>query len=219
MSLATAASIACAYLPQRRHYWYIRCKLASDPLYTGVGAALFGTKAPLLDLGCGIGLLAHTLRAQGYAGGYTGVDNDMKKIAAARAAAERAGLPATHYTCIDLAGEPFPPHHGSVALLDLLQYVPMRAAIELIERAAHCIVPGSRLIIRSGLDDSATHMRFTRAVDVFAYRVGWMNTAPKQYPTRKGLEALLERCGLRTQITRLSGPLPFNNWLIVGERG
>jgi hypothetical protein len=45
-----------------------------------------------------------------------------------------------------------------------------------------------------------------------------MNTAPKHYPTRIELETLLARCGLRARFTRLSGRLPFNNWLIVGER-
>src|SRR5689334_22038669 len=85
-------SIAAAYLPSRPHYWYVRCKLTVDPLYAGVGAVLGKTSSPLLDLGCGIGLLAHTLRADGFTGAYVGVDNDAKKIAAAGTASERAGL-------------------------------------------------------------------------------------------------------------------------------
>ncbi|MBS0582374.1 MAG: methyltransferase domain-containing protein [Proteobacteria bacterium] len=211
-------SIAGAYLPARQHYWYTRCKLASDPLYADVGMALRETSAPLLDLGCGIGLLAHTLRAQGFAGGYLGVDNDAGKIAAARAAAERAGLRETRYDCIDLADGAFPAHRGSVALLDVLQYLPVQAATALVEHAAACVVRGARLVIRSGLDDADARTRFTRAMDVFSRRIGWMNTAPKRYPTRAELAALLARCGLRARFTPPGGRLPFNNWLIVGER-
>ena len=88
MSLA-AVAIAQAYLPERQYYWYVRCKLASDPLYAEETVALRDTEAPLLDLGCGIGLLAHALRAQGYTGTYVGIDNDIGKIAAAQAAAAR----------------------------------------------------------------------------------------------------------------------------------
>jgi len=211
-------SIARAYLPRHALYWYARGKLASDPLYAGVGAVLRETHVPLLDLGCGIGLLAHTLRAQGFAQGYVGVDNDAKKIAAASDAAERGSLRDVRYDCIDLANEPFPTHRGSVALLDVLQFVPEPAATELIERAAACIVPGARLVIRSGLENADARTRFTRAVDWLSRSVGWMNAAPKHYPTRAGLESLLARCGLRARFAPLSGRLPFNNWLIVGER-
>jgi len=210
-------SIAEAYLPQRPHYWYARCKLASDPLYAGVGEALRETEAPLLDLGCGIGLLAHTLRAQGFAGGYGGIDNDANKIEAARSAATRAGLRDVRFHCVDLAGAPFPPHRGSVCLLDVLQFVPETAAAALVERAAACIEPGARLVIRSGLDGGDGRSRFTRAVDVFSRSIGWMNAAPKHYPTRAELESLLGRCGLSSRFTPLGGRW-FNNWLIVAER-
>jgi hypothetical protein len=88
----------------------------------------------------------------------------------------------------------------------------------LIERAIACITPGARLVIRSGLEEAGARTRFTRAVDAFSRRVGWMNAAPARYPTRVDLEILLARCGLRATLTPLHGRLPFNNWLIVGER-
>src|SRR5690606_39767259 len=40
-------------------------KLSTDPLYPGVLRALRGSHAPVLDLGCGLGLLAHALRQDG----------------------------------------------------------------------------------------------------------------------------------------------------------
>lgn len=212
------AVVARTYLPQRTHYWYARCKLATDPLYAGVGAALRNTTAPLLDLGCGIGLLAHTLRAQGFTAPFRGIDNDAAKISAARDAATRAGLANVQFDCIDLAHEAFPAHRGSVTLLDVLQFLPRDAAYGLIDRVAECIAPGGRLVIRTGLDQPGARMRFTRAVDSFSRAIGWMNAAPHWYPTRDGLTEKLIRHGLETAFTPLTGVLPFNNWLVVAKR-
>src|SRR5690606_33465604 len=91
LDAATAARIADAFAPprwhgNRTHYFYARAKLRSDPLYRGVVDALRGSDAPLLDLGCGIGLLAHALRAGGVSMPYRGVDNDARKIESARRA-------------------------------------------------------------------------------------------------------------------------------------
>ncbi len=211
-------SIARRFLPSRHHYWYARCKLVSDPLYASVDEALRGTTQPLLDLGCGIGLLAQTLRAQGFGPAYLGVDNDAAKIMAARAAAEAARLSQVNFDCIDLAGETIPAHHGSVALLDVLQFLPRDAALRLVDRVAECIVPGARLVIRAGLDQRGARMHFTRAVDTFARATRWMNTAAHWYPARAELANLLSERGLQATFAPTRGWLPLNNWLVVATR-
>lgn len=213
-----AKEIAQRYLPQRAHYWYSRCKLATDPLYVGVGAALRDASAPLLDLGCGIGLLAHTLRDQGFVAAYRGIDNDAAKIASAREAAERASLREVHFETLDLANNRFPQHRGSVALLDVLQFMPAEAAQALIENAIACIAGDARLVIRTGLERSGARMRFTRAVDTGSRKIGWMNAAPHWYPTRTSLEILFARYGLYAKFVPLTGLLPFDNWLVVARR-
>src|SRR5262245_19569248 len=76
--------IAGRYLPSRYHYWYARSKLTLDPLYDDVRHLLLDDHKPLLDLGCGIGLILHCLRASGISSGYVGVDIDAAKIAIAR---------------------------------------------------------------------------------------------------------------------------------------
>jgi len=214
-----AVDIATAYLPQRTHYWYSRCKLATDPLYVGAGIALGETTAPLLDLGCGIGLLAHALRAQSFAARYRGVDNDARKIASANEACARAGLPDVRFDVVDLTREAFPEHRGSVALLDVLQFVSGDAAQTLLARAAESVSADGRLLIRTGLEAPGARMRFTRAVDLGSRSIGWMNAAPQRYPTRESLEAIFEAHGLNARFSPLTGILPFNNWLIVAQRG
>lgn len=209
--------IARHYLPRRPHYWYARIKLATDPLYNGVGAVLAGTNEPLLDLGCGIGLLAHAVRAQGFAGDYRGVDCDDEKIASAHEAAGRAQLAGVRFESLDLA-RGFPTHRGSVALLDIVQFLPPDAQKALLENAIASLTPGAVLVMRTGLHREGWRLRFTRGVDRFARMTGWMNVGPQRYPRRDELERRFDRHGLNAVFTPLHGRLPFENWLICARR-
>jgi SAM-dependent methyltransferase len=219
---ADALRIARAFLParwygNRYHYYYSRAKLRSDPLYPGVVDALRGSRAPLLDLGCGIGLLAHALRAAGVDVAYRGVDNDAAKIAQATQAGARAGLRDVHFDVIDLA-QGLPAHAGSVAILDVLQFVPIDAQDAILDAAIARIADGGVLVIRTGLDDGSTRARTTRRIDAFSRRLGWMNTGPKRYPDAEALRVRLEAAGLRSTFTPLYGNTPFNNWRVVATR-
>ncbi|WP_460759781.1 methyltransferase domain-containing protein [Lysobacter fragariae] len=212
-------AIAQAFLPahvlgNRWDHYYVRAKLGSDPLYPGVCDALRGTDAPLLDLGCGLGLLAHALRAQGIALPYRGVDNDAGKIDRAQRAAQRAGLRETAFTTVDLARE-YPEHRGSVALLDVLQFIPPDAQSRALDAAIAMLIPGAKLVIRTGLDDGGRRARITRAVDVFSRALGWMNAGPSRYPDADELRARFDAAGLKSEFTPLFGNTPFNNWRIV----
>ncbi|HET9033376.1 MAG TPA: methyltransferase domain-containing protein [Dokdonella sp.] len=217
MELAIHA-IARQFLPRRPHYWYARIKLATDPLYTGVGEVLATTRQPLLDLGCGIGLLAHALRAQGFSADYRGVDIDGKKIVSAREAAARAELAAVCFEPLDLA-RGFPAHRGSVALLDIVQFLPPDAQSALLESAIASLSPGAVLVMRTGLQRDGWRLRFTRGVDRFARWARWMNVGPNRYPRRHELEQRFADHGLTATFTPLRGRLPFENWLICAKRG
>lgn len=215
MQAPPLTEVAQAFLPNRYHYYYARSKLGSDPLYGGVADSLRGTTAPLLDLGCGLGLLAHTLRRHGVRlDRYLGVDNDRAKIEAARVAAARTGIADARFDVVDL-GEGFPTHRGSVTILDMLQFLSPTQRSQLFSRAAACLEPGARLVIRTGLADGNWRSHVTRVSDVFANAVRWMNAAPKSYPTRAGLTGELEALGLAVSSRPLWGRTPFNNWLFV----
>ena len=222
LAAADARRIAEAFLPKfplgnRYDYYYVRAKLGSDPLYPGVLAALRGSDAPLLDLGCGLGLLAHALRFDGQTLAYRGVDNDDAKIDRARRAADRSGLAEARFDVIDLAGTR-PEHRGSVAILDVLQYLDADAQRALLANAAAMLTPGARLVIRSALDDNSGRARTTRATDRLANWIGWMQFRPRCWPTREGLREALEAAGLQAEFAPLYANTPFNNWLIVAKR-
>lgn len=221
---ANAASrIARAFAPaawygNRTHYFYARTKLRSDPLYPGVVDALRGSDAPLLDLGCGIGLLAHALRGAGLAMPYRGVDNDAGKIDAARRACANAGLADVSFECLDLAAGQ-PAHRGNVAILDVLQFVPPGAQDAILDAAVAMLVAGAKLVIRTGLDDGSARARTTRRIDALSRALGWMNAGPKRYPDVGSLRARFDAAGLASEFTPLHGNTPFNNWRVVATKG
>lgn len=212
--MSSSREIARAFLPGQYHYWYARSKLASDPLYDGVGAALEGCDHAVLDVGCGLGLLAHTLRARGFRADYLGVDIDARKITAARAAAARAGLACARFELLDLATG-FPTHRGNVCVLDVLQFVPPSAQIRIVDAAAVCLVPGARLVIRTGLEREGWRLRVTRTIDRASEWLHWMRGDPPRYPRRDELEAQFARLGLVARFEPLHGRTPFENWLVT----
>ncbi|HZX80265.1 MAG TPA: methyltransferase domain-containing protein [Lysobacter sp.] len=222
LDAARARDIARAFLPESRlgnryHYFYTRAKLGSDPLYPGVADALRGSTAPLLDLGCGLGLLAHTLRADGIDLPYRGVDVDACKIADATRVAARAGLRDVVFETVDLT-RATPSHAGSVAILDVLQYVDPGAQAAILDAAIAMLAPDGLLVIRTGLDDGGRRLRFTHFADRVGRLVGWMYSAPRRYPREDELRARLAAAGLEVEFMPLYGNTPFNNWRIVARR-
>jgi 2-polyprenyl-3-methyl-5-hydroxy-6-metoxy-1,4-benzoquinol methylase len=83
MSAANARKIA-ALFDGRWDRNYVAAKLRTDPLYTALADQLRGSDLPLLDLGCGLGLLAFFLRAEGIEVPIHGLDYDPRKIESAR---------------------------------------------------------------------------------------------------------------------------------------
>ncbi|HEY5810871.1 MAG TPA: class I SAM-dependent methyltransferase [Povalibacter sp.] len=213
----SADSIAAAYLPSRYHYWYARSKIATDPLYAQVKSILASKPAPLLDIGCGIGLLALYLHRSGVELNYRGIDIDTDKIDIAIEAAQTLGLRNAQFEFCDLA-QSFPLHEGSVALLDVLQYLDTDVRDVVLERAARCIGTGGQLIIRAGLDDGSWRASFTRFTDRAQHTLRWMKTPPRSQPTREAIADLLTRHGFSGEFRPLWGNTPFNNWLVIASR-
>ena len=221
LDAATAKGIARAFLPahafgNRYDYYYTLVKLRTDPLYPGVLDALSGCSAPLLDLGCGLGLLAHALRVDGQAMPYVGVDIDAPKIERARRISAQSGLADAHFDVVDLASG-YPPHSGSVAILDVLQFLTREQQATLLDAAIAMLAPGAVLVMRAALDDGGTRIRRTRAGDRFAALTGWMPDRPKHYPTVEELRARFDAAGLAVDIRPWFGNTPFNNWLVVAR--
>ncbi len=212
-----ALEAIAALCDQRWDHYYTRAKLQSDPVYSAVAREIAGSPLPLLDIGCGIGLLAHYLRACGHGAEVTGFDYDTRKIASARQMAARAGHQGLHFESGD-ARTGLPDFCGHVVILDILQFFTEPEQDALLRAAAARVAPGGRLIIRSGLKDDSWRFRITVLGDYLAKLTLWMKAAPTRYPDAEQFRRVLGHAGLQVRIEPMWGGTPFNNYLIVGEK-
>ncbi|BCX46670.1 methyltransferase [Haloferula helveola] len=199
----------------RRHWdkHYVAAKLRSDPLYEAVLDELRGSDLPLLDLGCGLGVLAFYLREHGLEVPIHSLDYDDRKIAEAQRLAEDRGTSGLSFAFHD-AREGLPEHHGNVTILDILQFFSPEQIRTLLGLAADRVAPGGKLVIRSCVRDESLRFKATVAGDVLAKATFWMKAAPTHYPTSEDFRETLSPHG-EVEITPLWGSTPFNNHLIV----
>lgn len=199
--------------PGRWLQGYVRGKLGSDPVYAAAAAEIGVSPAPVLDIGCGIGLFAHYLRAIGRDGGYLGIDNDARKIGIGRqAAGDDRGLHLEQGSC-----EALPAWQGHVVILDMLHYLPAPVQQQLLRDAAARVAPGAALVIRSVLHDRSWRFGVTRFEEFFMHAVRWMPRGAVHYPELGEIEAPLMAAGMRVRVTPLWGNTPFNSYLIVAR--
>jgi 2-polyprenyl-3-methyl-5-hydroxy-6-metoxy-1,4-benzoquinol methylase len=196
---------------------YVRGKLASDPVYAAAAEAIDGSALPLIDIGCGIGLLGLYLHAHGTLPRYVGLDHDERKIRAGQAAARRAGLEQAMQLLIADASA-LPELHGHVALLDMLHYLPKDAQSALLDACLQRVAPGGALVIRSVLRDDSWRFQATRAEEVWLRLSGRIRGGAKHYPRAEELLAPLEAAGLAVTLAPLFGRTPFNSYLLVARR-
>jgi 2-polyprenyl-3-methyl-5-hydroxy-6-metoxy-1,4-benzoquinol methylase len=205
-----------ALFPGRWDRNYVAAKLRTDPLYGALANQLRHSAMPLLDLGCGLGLSAFFLRAEGILVPIFGLDYDSRKIESARQAAIRSQTDDLSFSHHD-ARSGLPEHQGNVSILDILQFFTPPEQESLLRLAASRVAPGGKLIVRSGLRDSSRRFKITVLGDWLAKATFWMKAAPTHYPTAEDFEKILAPYGT-VEISPLWGKTPFNNHLVVMER-
>jgi 2-polyprenyl-3-methyl-5-hydroxy-6-metoxy-1,4-benzoquinol methylase len=198
-----------------RHRRYVRGKLIWDPIFEAAVPLFAGSVRPLLDIGCGLGLLGQYLRERGVRAPYLGVDLDGAKIEEARAAAASGALD-IGFATVDASS--LPPFGGDVALIDVLHYLPQALQREVLANAAARVVPGGMLVIRNVLRDESWRFRITVAEEKIIAVLGWMRFATGYFPRREDIEAPLAALGFDLCVEPLWGRTPFNSYLIVARR-
>ena len=117
----------------------MRWKVRTDPAYSAALEALRGRDLPLVDVGCGVGLLAFYLREHGYTAPVIGIDFDQRKIDVARTAAK-------NYRDVEFiagdARDPLPDGHN-VVLLDILHYFDSASQQKILANAARACRPAA----------------------------------------------------------------------------
>lgn len=195
---------------------YARVKLATDPLYAAAAQAIdAATPLPLMDVGCGMGLLGQYLQACGLLHGYCGIDHDERKIEAGRKAAEGIGN-ALLFQHADVAN--LPDVRGHVAVLDVLHYLSKARQITLLGQLSDHVAPGGILVLRNVLRERNWRFHATVFEEKLLHASGWMRVAPSYYPTIKDVCIPLENAGLEVTISPLWGHTPYNSYLVVARR-
>ncbi|MBV9493812.1 MAG: class I SAM-dependent methyltransferase [Acidobacteria bacterium] len=188
---------------------YARWKIKSDPAYAAAFAAL--PNAPLLDLGCGPGVMMFYLRERGFTAPILGIDHDEEKIAAARKASRYEGLELR-------SGDARAPidFRGSTVMLDILHYFKQHEQQALLRAAAERALPGSAVVIRDCVRDGSWRYRATYVQESFSRVIGWLRAERLHFPTREEIEQPF--AGFDVEVRPMWGHLPFNNYLFVFRR-
>lgn len=191
--------------------------MQTDPLYDGVYGELKSSPFPLLDIGCGLGILAMYLRERGWSNRVAGIDYDSSKINGGLEMIERGGYEGISLSQGD-ARQALPDHRGNVTILDIMQFFDDAEQTKLLQSAAAGVPPGGKLIIRSGLLEKNMRFLTTWIGDLVAKCTFWMKAAPIHYPTGDFFHRVLGAEGFTVEIRPLWGRTPFNNYLILAKR-
>src|SRR2546423_10603151 len=177
---------ACARVAtQFRERWlrnYVRGKLRRDRIYPAAYDLLGHSAEPILDVGCGVGLLAFYLRERACALPILGLDLDARKIGYGAAVAARG------YRDVELrlqnVEETLPDFRGNVALFDVLHYLPARAQRALLSQLARRVAPGGMLIIRDSIREMRPRYWMTWLAAKFAPTTSWTAAGALHFPAR-----------------------------------
>lgn len=191
---------------------YAKGKLRGDPAYAAAFACLQDVPLPVLDVGCGIGLLEFYLRERGFAAPLTGFDFDEGKVAEAQRVA-------AHYREVSFAvsdARAFPAAApGHVVIFDVLHYLPAAAQRDLLARAAERVAPGGVCLIREAPRDGSWRQRFTEIEEAFIHAILWMKSRAVYFPSVAEIVAPFKERGFSAEIHPLWGGTPFNSHLFI----
>ena len=200
--------------PWLRHY--VRGKLRSDGIYSAAYDLLGRSAEPILDVGCGLGLLAFYLRERGCAQPILGLDLDARKIGYGASIAARA------YRDVELrflnVENALPDFCGNVVLFDVLHYLPPRAQTALLSELARCVAPGGLLVIRDSIREMRPRYWMTWLAEKFAQTISWNVDGVLHFPSRGSIDNVFCSGEFERESHPLWGRSPFNNHIFIFRR-
>jgi 2-polyprenyl-3-methyl-5-hydroxy-6-metoxy-1,4-benzoquinol methylase len=217
---ATEHEPACARVAALfRRRWlrsYVRGKLRNDRIYPTAFELFRGSPEPILDVGCGVGLLGFYLRERGWSQPLLGLDLDARKIR------EGKTIAASRYKDVDLRDQdvqkPLPEFSGNIALFDVLHYLPLVEQSILLAHLAKCVAPGGLLVIRDCPRDNSARFWMTLLAEKFAQTISWNLNTPLHFPSRALLHEAFSEDEFESESRPLWGTSPFNNHIFIFRR-
>jgi SAM-dependent methyltransferase len=218
-SAARAHEAACARVAARFGERWLRIyagrKLRTDPIFPAAYELFRASPQPLVDVGCGVGLLAFYLRERDFLPPISGLDRDGRKIERANAVRQGAYRD-LQFLEQDATNRIVPT--GNIVLFDLLHYLRPNEQSRLLERLARRVVPGGMLVIRDCPREGNARFWLTHLAERFAQRTTWNMKAVLHFPTRERIFAAFDEAQFSRTVEPLWGRTPFNNHLFIFRR-
>lgn len=218
-SCAALHEDACARVAARFGERWLRIyagrKLRSDPIFPAAFELFGNLEQPLVDVGCGVGLLAFYLRERNFLPPIRGLDRDGRKIERANAVAQGVyrGL---EFVERDVS-EPIA-WTGNFVLFDLLHYLPPNDQASLLARLAERVAPGGLLVIRDCPRDHNARFWLTHWAERFAQATTWNIRTALHFPAREAIFSAFPEDQFSREVAPLWGRTPFNNHLFIFRR-
>ena len=171
---------------------------------------------PLLDVGCGVGLLAFYLRERGLDHPITGIDVDARKIQRALAAGN-SSAGALRFMEANVS-DALPSFSGNIAVLDLLHYLSPEHQQRLLEQLAARVSAGGTLLLRDCPRDGTPRFWATYVGEIFAQTISWNWKTALHFPTADSIAAAFRGDDFTLEIQQAWGGTPFNNQLFIFRR-
>jgi SAM-dependent methyltransferase len=189
---------------------YVRGKLSWDPVYRQL-AMLAPFPEPVLDLGCGNGLLLVLLATLQPGLQAIGVDWDDSRLGQARSATE--SLQSVRIECGDVRDLPIPAS-GTIFLVDVLHYLEPGAQDEVLRRSAGALSAQGRLYVRDV--DRTTELRsvINRWQERVGRAIGLHKARGLHFRASSELTSVLSQLGMEVSTAPSWGRLPLSNRLI-----
>jgi 2-polyprenyl-3-methyl-5-hydroxy-6-metoxy-1,4-benzoquinol methylase len=213
--MTAALRAADRFRRSRFLHGYCKGKASWDPAYPAVAEMLRTSGHPLLDIGCGVGLLAAYLRESGCGQRILGIEPDAAKI---RIATEQvaSGYPGLEFQVGD--ARDLPEFSGDIVMLDVLHYMPAEVQRVVLEQIAARICPGGRALIRTTFRGGSWRYYATLLEEGFVRISGWIRGGACHFPTPEEVTAPFQGAEWKVSVTPMWGRTPFNSHLVVVQR-
>jgi 2-polyprenyl-3-methyl-5-hydroxy-6-metoxy-1,4-benzoquinol methylase len=188
-------------------FWILRQRFLDE-----IGQYLPG-RGRVLDLGCGFGLFSLYYASVCPSLEIEGIDLNPRRIALARAAADKLGLTNVRYQVGNVTEFRGGAAFDAAYMLDIVHHIPPETVRPLLEQVAKTLPAGGLLLIKD-VDTRPAYKRwFTHALD----RLMDPRT-PVRYWEADELQRLLEQVGFRVRRHLMVDFLPYPHILYIGER-
>lgn len=187
----------------------VRARMALDPFLPWARREIVLRQRPVLDIGCGIGLLGISMRAAGIPLRYRGTDADPKNANRGKDSVRYYGFEDIGFDVLDAPATQIP-QGATVCMIDSLQRLDSETQLAMLGKLADAAESGSLVLLRttvreSGLGNLLLSLREFWAAATFRFLKKTL-----RFPRLEVIEQFLAGRGMACEVLRLRKRGPFS---------